>query len=299
MPDSIRLIEAPLIGALEKAVSQYAKRDWRVETAEDLSDYACHPCAILSDGSFPVFTKLGEEDDAAEQFERELADLEYLSSNTGVAIPKSIGLVSAGGGMLFIAEAIKPVERRAFQWRQIGKTLARIHSLTSESHGFPTDGFIGPLRQDNTPAPDWVTFYRERRLVPRLAAAVDSGNLPPPVARRVEQVIKRLPELGGAEATPCLLHGDAQQNNFISTEEGTFVIDPAVYYGNPEIDLARVDCFQTVPDDVFDAYREERPIDPGFAERRSLWRVSIYLAAVAIEGQIHLDRLTGALREYE
>ena len=72
---------------------------------------------------------------------------------------------------------------------------------------------------------------------------------------------------------PTLLHGDAQQNNFVSTEEGAVVIDPAIYFGNPEMDLAFIDYFQPVPDDVFDGYRDELPIDPGFWARRDLWRV--------------------------
>ncbi len=45
-------------------------------------------------------------------------------------------------------------------------------------------------------------------------------------------------------------------------------------------------------------YREEMPIDPGFFERRDLWRVSMYLAAVALEGPMHLFRLTNALASY-
>jgi protein-ribulosamine 3-kinase len=143
-----------------------------------------------------------------------------------------------------------------------------------------------------------MTFYREHRLWPRLRLAIDSGNLPSSVASQVEKLIARLPELCGPEIMPALLHGDAQQNNFISTAEGTFVIDPAVYYGNPEIDLALIDSFQPVPDDVLNGYREEMPIDPGFFERRDLWRVSIYLAAVTVEGPMRLYRLTSALQRY-
>jgi protein-ribulosamine 3-kinase len=143
-----------------------------------------------------------------------------------------------------------------------------------------------------------VTFYGERRLLPRLRVAIDSGNLPSSVVSKVETLITRLPELCSAEITPTLLHGDAQQNNFISTAEGTFVIDPAVYYGDPETDLALLDCFQPVPDAVFEGYREEMPINSGFFERRDLWRVSMYLAAVAIEGKAYLNKLTDALQRY-
>lgn len=296
--ESALLLDRPLRARLEEAVSEYTGIDWRVKTARDLSDYACHPCAVLSDGSFAVFAKYGGEAEAKEQFESELAGLDYLSETAGVSVPTPVGVVPVEGGTLFIMEALRPVDRRRPEWRQIGRVLARIHRLKSSQHGFRENNFIGPLRQDNTPTRDWVTFYRERRLRPRLRTAIDSGNLPSSVALQVETVIQRLAELCGPEVTPSLLHGDAQQNNFISTETGTFVIDPAVCYGNPEIDLARLDCFQPVPDNVFEAYMEDMPIDPGFSERRSLWRVSIYLAAVAIEGAMHLDRLTGALQDY-
>lgn len=111
-------------------------------------------------------------------------------------------------------------------------------------------------------------------------------------------LISRLPELCGPAVIPTLLHGDAQQNNFLSTASGAVVIDPAVYYGHPEIDLAALDSFQPVPDDVFAAYQEERPLDPGFWERRPLWRVWGYLAAVTVEGAGHLGRLTETIRTY-
>ena len=51
-----------------------------------------------------------------------------------------------------------------------------------------------------------------------------------------------------------------------------------------EIDLAFVDYFDAVPDDVFEAYREILPIDTGFAQRRELWRLFGYLAVVTVDG---------------
>jgi len=295
----MRLLDKPIRAPIEQAVSEYVGRPWSVGRARDLSEFACHPCGILSDGTFGVFAKFSDAPEARSQFETELAGLRYLSAAAGVRIPTPIGIVAAQGGTLLLVEALEVIERRPPQWREIGQVLARIHRVKSDTYGFTTDGFYGPLYQDNTPALDWMTFYGERRLQPALRTAIDSGNLPSSMASRVEKVMARLPELGGPESAPSLLHGDAQQNNFMSTARGTFVIDPAVYCGNPEIDLALVGCFQPAPDDVFDAYREEMPIDPGFADRQSLWRLSTYLAAVAIEGQIHLDRLAGALQRYE
>jgi fructosamine-3-kinase len=213
-------------------------------------------------------------------------------------IPTPIAIAPVEQGTVFVMEGLEAVERESLHWRQIGRTLARIHQVTSDQCGFPMNGFVGPLYQDNTTTRDWATFYGERRLWPRLQLAIDSGNLPVSVACRVEKLIQRLPEFSGPDRTPSLLHGDAQQNNFISTERGAVVIDPAVYFGNPEIDLALVDCWEPVPEDVFAAYKEVHPLDADFSERRDLWRVSIYLAAVTIEGPMHLTRLTNALQSY-
>lgn len=300
--ESIRLLNKPLRASIEETVSKHLEREWRVTSAKDMSEYAYHHCAILTDdsldASYAVFVKYGEIPESAKQFEIELDGLRYLEKNAGVMIPTPIDIVPVENGTLLIIEALKTIERAPDQWRQIGKNLARIHRIKSDSCGFHRNGYHGPLFQDNTPTEDWATFYTERRLRPRLRIAIDSGNLPSSAVSQVVKLIQRLPELSGPDTTPTLLHGDAQQNNFISTEEGTYVIDPAVYYGNPELDLALIDCWQTVPDDVLNAYREEMPIDSGFIERRSLWRVSIYLAAVALEGQVHLSRLTDALKEY-
>jgi fructosamine-3-kinase len=114
----------------------------------------------------------------------------------------------------------------------------------------------------------------------------------------VETFIHRLPDLDLPSISPSLIHGDAQKNNFISTDQGAMVIDPAVFYGNPEMDLAYIDYFEPVPEDVFLGYQEEMPIHPGFHDRRDVWRVSAYLAAVEVAGEIHLRRLTAAVQKY-
>jgi protein-ribulosamine 3-kinase len=293
-----RLTSWPIRAPLEAAVSAYLRRPWGVISARDMSEFACHPCAILAGDSFAVFAKYSEDADAPAQFECEVAGLQYLATHAAVRIPTPLGIVPAERGTLFIMEALQAVERAPWHWHDIGRTLARIHRNTADQFGFHRNGYLGPMFQDNTPAPDWATFFRERRLLPWLQVVIDSGNLPSAVVSRVEKLAQRLPELCGPACTPTLLHGDAQQNNFISTAQGTCVIDPAIYYGNPEADLALIDAWMPAPDDFLAAYREEMPLDPGFHERRSLWRVPLYLAAVALEGPVHLGRLTGALQPY-
>jgi fructosamine-3-kinase len=102
---------------------------------------------------------------------------------------------------------------------------------------------------------------------------------------------------------PSLLHGDAQQNNFVNAADCAVVIDVAPYFGHPEADLALVDNFSPVDPALLRAYAESEPVDPGFAGRRELWRLPSYLAALAVAGasafgRSFLPRLDAALRQY-
>lgn len=295
---TIKSIEGSLRSTLELFVSEYTGHNWNVKDARDLADFASHPAAILSDGVHSVFAKFSDAPDGAQQFETELAGLRLLSGRSGVLSPAPIGIIQVPGGSLLVLEGVHAIDRGPRQWRDIGRALACIHKIKGEQFGLESNSYFGPLPQDNALMSDWPAFYAERRLRPMLKRAVDSGHMPPGLTRQIENVIYRLPDLCGPGVAPTLLHGDAQQNNFISTGQGAVVIDPAVYFGHPEMDLAALDYFQPVPEDVLEGYREELIIDPGFLERRALWRIWGYLAAVAVEGGGYVGKLAETVKRY-
>jgi fructosamine-3-kinase len=305
------LLGAAVLAAIERTASAHRGRPWASQGFTSLDDRASHPSGILHGTPFSVFAKLSPAAGAREQFTAELAGLRLLHQAACVAVPVPVasGLAGTPAGALLLYEALPerpPGAREPQDWRAIGQVLATLHQAGHERFGLDGPrGFFGPLPQDNRPvaANRWADFYRERRLEPMLRAAADSGYLPSALAAGVEEVAERLPALAGPEPRPALLHGDAQQNNFVSTAAGAVVIDPAPYFGHPEADLALVDYFQPVPDEVFDAYRDIAPVDRGFAERRELWRLHAYLAVVAVDGsgafgRRYLDRLAASVRSY-
>jgi protein-ribulosamine 3-kinase len=294
----IRLLGDAFRIPVEHFVSDYTGRAWTVTKFRDMNDFSSHQSAILSNGTFSVFAKLSEAANGLEQFEVEMNGLQLLSNLFGALIPKLIGIVPAENGNILLLESVHAIDRTPKEWRDIGRMLARIHQIKETQYGLDANGYFGPLYQDNRPMSDWPTFFAERRLWPRLMGAINAGRMTTSAIRDIEKLISRLPNLCGPETTPTLLHGDAQQNNFISTEAGAVVIDPAVYYGNPEMDIAYVDYFEPVPDDVFIGYQEILPIDPGFDERRDLWRIYGYLAIVEVEGESYLDKLMNAMWKY-
>jgi fructosamine-3-kinase len=283
---------------LEQHLSAYLGRPWRVTEAQDKTGSASHPAALLSDGAYAVFVKVGKGRLALDEFEKELAGLRFLTERSGVLTPAGIGILQVNDSVLLILEAVQTVARERIHWRHMGWALAAIHRVKGERFGFESSCYWGGLFQDNTPLDDWVEFFRQYRLMPRLKGAVDSGHLPLDVARQVEKLSARLTGLCGPPVGPSLLHGDAHQNNFLSTATGSVLIDPAVYFGHPEMELAFVDFFAPVPEEVLDAYRERAPLHPGFADRRDLWRMPAWLAMVEVDGPQHLDHLKAALQNY-
>jgi fructosamine-3-kinase len=263
---------------------------------------------VLHGEPFSVFAKLDTGDNAEVQFRAELSGLTLLRDRARIAIPTPIGtgLLELDHGFLLLTEALSerpPKDRTPDDWRAIGHALAALHHVHGERFGLEDfNGFFGPLPQDNRPVTSnrWVDFYIERRVVPLLRSAVDSGHLPKGLARDMERLVYRLPSRCGPEPQPTLLHGDAQQHNFVSTDDGAVVADAAPYFGHPEIDLTLVDYFQPVPQDVFHAYRDIAPIDAGFAQRRDLWCIFVDLACITVAAapfdRYALDRLTRTAR---
>jgi fructosamine-3-kinase len=305
------LLDPGVLRVIESVTSDHFGRAWTSDGFTDLSARASHPTGILRGQGSSVFAKLSPDPGGGELFDAELRGLRVLHERANVAVPSPIGpgRVRADDGWLLLYEAIaeRPLEHRTGDdWRAIGLTLGTVHQVRNAHFGLEgLDGFFGPLPQDNSPVVTntWADFYSERRLLPYLRSAVDAGFLSRELAGEVERLAKRLPILCGPEPPPTLLHGDAQLNNFITTDTGAVVVDVAPYFGHPEVDLALLDCFRPMPDDVLGAYREVLPIDAGFVERRELWRVFCYLAGIAVDGDVPFGppmvrRLADALRQY-
>ena len=286
------------LAVVESYVSAHLARRWQADTIDNKTDTASHPAAVLSDGEFAVFVKVGEGPLAADRFRQEAHGLHLLSEQAGVLTPETLGIVETEGGAALLLEAVREITRDDAHYRQMGRALAQVHSTKGLRFGLDSYCYWGDLYQDNTPATDWPTFFWERRLAPRLKAALDSGNLPAGFVGEIEQLGARLPALCGPAVAPALLHGDAHKNNCLATPRGPLFIDPSVYYGHPEMDLAYVDFFEPVPDEVFAGYAEVAPLNPGFWERRNLWRLPALLAMVEFIGAEYLDKLDAAVRHY-
>lgn len=251
----------------------------------------------LADGR-RVFVKTHASADRA-MFPAEARGLRWLSEARALRIPEVLA-VSDGGGPAFLAleylESARP--RRGFD-EELGRGLAALHCFGAPGFGLDHDNFIGRLPQDNTPADSWPAFYAQARLGAQLELAQKRGLADAALARRFDQLFSRLDALVGPAEPPARLHGDLWGGNLHIDDQGApCLIDPAVYGGHREMDLAMMKLFGGFGDRVFSAYNEAYPLAAGHAERVPLYQLYPLMVHVNLFGRGYLGSVERALSRY-
>ncbi|PIW26077.1 MAG: fructosamine kinase [Rhodospirillales bacterium CG15_BIG_FIL_POST_REV_8_21_14_020_66_15] len=178
--------------------------------------------------------------------------------------------------------------------------VAALHDLTADTYGLEFDTVIGGLAQANTPDTDWRRFFAERRLVAMAGQARDAGRLDGETAARVERLAGRLDRWIDAPGPPSLLHGDLWGGNVLARGGRVAAfIDPAVYYGDAEVELAFTTLFRTFSDAFYARYGERRPIRPGFFEARcALYNLYPLLVHVRLFGGSYAAQVDRTLSRF-
>lgn len=181
-----------------------------------------------------------------------------------------------------------------------GARLAALHRHTMPQHGLEIGNFIGRLPQPNAPDPAWSGFYRDQRIRPQMRLAQERGLLPPRREDLLTRLMERLPDLLDDSAIrPALLHGDLWSGNYLIGEDGAAaLIDPAVYYGHREMDLAMAALFGGFSRRFYDAYAVAYPLDPGYEDRQPLYQLYYILAHLNLFGESYGGRVDALAARY-
>jgi Fructosamine-3-kinase len=216
-------------------------------------------------------------------FTPEAAGLKLLSR--AARTPHVIGKGEIGGDDFLILEWIPTGRGRNEQ--ALGEMLARVHRLTSPSFGLDFDNFAGGLQQSNQRETDWTTFYLNRRLAPQIAIAGKHGRWTPDRAAKYERFAARFRQANhDLHVIPSLLHGDLWGGNIMYAKDGAPVlIDPSVFYGNREMDIAMTQLFGGFGLDFYRAYNAAWPLEPGWQERLPWYQLYYLLCHLNMFGE--------------
>lgn len=181
----------------------------------------------------------------------------------------------------------------------LGQGLARLHQVTAREYGLEHDNFIGANPQPNQPANTWIEFFRDHRLGYQAGLAAQKGHLPKQRARLLEKLQVRLgdwlPELPPAS----LLHGDLWGGNWLTTAVGQpALIDPAVYYGHREAEIAFTELFGGFSSTFYAAYNQIWPLDSDYSERKDLYNLYHLLNHLNLFGESYGGGVDSILRRY-
>lgn len=252
---------------------------------------------VLADGS-QVFMKANRSVDPA-FFQAEADGLEALRATGAIGIPK---VIDTGRdpqyGAYLLMEWVEPAMQRHDFWEAFGHNLAAMHRAPAGRFGWVKDNYIGTSRQINAPHDSWIAFYRDCRLAPQFKSAERCFDAA--IRRRITTLLDHLEDYLVEPPRPSLLHGDLWSGNFITGSDGqAWLIDPAVYVGHAEADLAMTELFGGFHPRFYAAYREVNPLQPGYEQRRDLYNLYHLLNHLNLFGRGYLSSVLRILSRYE
>ena len=256
----------------------------------------------LSDGN-RVFLKENTKENVR-FFETETAGLSAIRSTGTIRVPEVLETGICENQSYLVMEYLEAAPEKKDFWECFGRQLAAMHRAEPSewtpggTYGFMENNFIGAGRQKNHIRGSWIEFFRDCRLDAQFHRAQEyfdtSGR------RAMQRLLDHLDEYLTEPVFPSLLHGDLWSGNYVTGPDGyAWLIDPAVYVGHAEADLAMTELFGGFAPEFYDAYREANTILPGYMERRDLYNLYHLLNHLNLFGRSYYQAVIRILKMFQ
>ena len=212
---------------------------------------------------------------SADMFQKEAAGLtEMALSNSDLVIPKVIWSKENGDSQsLLLMEYLSPPNNTSGFDERLGRGLAQMHRKTASAFGFYHSNYCGTTVQDNSWTSNWAEFYARRRIWNLVQQIKTTRGISFDDQKIYEKLVDRMPELLSHGTIASLIHGDLWSGNYMYSNRGPALIDPACYYADREMELGMMKLFGGFSAAVWNAYAEEFPLPEGWKQRIRLYQL--------------------------
>ena len=243
------------------------------------------------------FVKFNKRE-ALHNFRCESEGLKILRNTGALRTPMPFHSAEHEGYAFLLMEFIDSSAKDKLFWDDFGKGLADLHRNSRDTFGLDHDNYIGSLPQSNESRDTWLRFFIEVRLEKQLLMAEQNGWASPDLRRGFEDLYANLPNLLPEEA-PALLHGDLWSGNFMTGPHGEPVlVDPAVFYGHREAEIAFTRMFGGFAPRFYEVYNAAFPLQSGWEDRIDLFNLYPLMVHLNLFGRSYLGEIQAILRRY-
>jgi fructosamine-3-kinase len=231
-------------------------------------------------------------------FEKEAAGLKLLADTKTIEIPKVLSSGENDTNAYLLLQYIESGESSRNFWNDFGTKLADLHRNTKDYFGLDHDNYIGSLVQKNNPHPDFFSFFISQRVEPQLKEARNKGSFSLSETRYFDSLFNTIHNIIPAEK-PALIHGDLWSGNFMVTQNGSScLIDPAVYYGHREADIAMTQLFGGFDPEFYHTYNQTWPMENNWQKRMDIFNLYPLLVHVNLFGGSYAQQVLRIIRQF-
>lgn len=235
---------------------------------------------------------------AADIFEKEADGLDYLRHHTFLHVPQIYGLGKLDELNFLLMEWVSEGSMAGDFWEKLARGLAQLHRNTAPQFGFKEDNYIAVLPQVNGFRDNWAAFFVENRIEKMLSLASGNGLIADDLVIKCRKIYPRITAIFPNEK-PALLHGDLWSGNILANGKGEpCIIDPAVYFGLREMELAFTRLFGGFNEQFYAVYEEIFPIEPGFKDREDIYNLYPLLVHLNLFGKSYLPAIKATIDRF-
>lgn len=238
---------------------------------------------ILSDQT--LFLKVNSIEKAVDMFEKERIALRHMKQVVP-NVPTPIKVIRGSSFVGLLMSYIPSGKKMGVEaQKNLATSLAMLHTQKHSQFGYECDNYIGSLLQRNGWKSTWKEFYILNRLEPQVKLAFDQGLLAVVDLQLFQALYLHLEDLLDGAVEANLLHGDLWGGNYmIDTEDQAWLIDPAIYFGDREVDIAMTKLFGGFSDPFYKTYQDINPMRAGYKDRLPFYQLYYLLVHLILFG---------------